>query len=173
MRKDIIITALLTFCLTATLFTVATTRSQEYDPWADLNGDGKIDILDVVGMTSIYGTTGDPTKNVTIAGHANKLAYSVESLLVGAGLQFHTPIISVDGYSKMTVCLTTYSSNMTCGIYCQHPGGAELFVVDAIFGLPGYSFVKTYNVPNQEIVIYYTNQAAVTIPISIDVYLIP
>jgi hypothetical protein len=51
MRKDIIVTALLSFCLTATLFMIATTRSQEYDPWADLNGDGKIDILDVVGLT--------------------------------------------------------------------------------------------------------------------------
>jgi hypothetical protein len=171
MRKDIIITALLTFCLTATLFTVAATKSQEYDPWADLNGDGKIDILDVVAMTSIYATTGDPTKNVTIAGHANKLAYSIESVLVGAGLYFHTPYISVDGYSKVTVCLTTYSSNMDCYIYCQHINGTEPFIVDHISGL--ISFSRTYDVPNQELWIQYANLAAVTIPISIDVYLIP
>ena len=67
MRKDLIIAVLLTFCLTATLFTIATTQSQEYDPWTDLNEDGKIDILDVVGMTSIYGTTGDSTKSVNVA----------------------------------------------------------------------------------------------------------
>ncbi len=66
MRKDLIVAVLLTFCLTATLLMVATSRSQEYDPWADLNGDGKIDILDVVGTTGKYATTGDPTKNVWV-----------------------------------------------------------------------------------------------------------
>jgi hypothetical protein len=172
MRKDIIITALLTFCLTATLFMIATTRSQEYNPWADINADGKIDILDVVGTTGIYGMSGDPTKNVTIAGHANKLAYSVESVLVGAGLDFYTPYISVDGYSKMTICLTTYSNNWNCYIFCGHPSGAEWFTVDQISGSI-YSFSKTYDVPNQEVMIRYANGAAVTIPISIDVYLIP
>ncbi len=66
MKKDIIITALLTFCLTATLFMIATSRSQVYNPWSDLNGDGKIDIFDVVGVTGAYATTGDPTKNVSV-----------------------------------------------------------------------------------------------------------
>lgn len=66
MKRDIVITGLLAFCLTATLFMTATTRSQEYDPWADLNEDGKIDILDIVGLTTIYGTTGDSTKDVTV-----------------------------------------------------------------------------------------------------------
>jgi len=153
---------------------IATSKSAEYNPWSDINGDGKIDILDVVKVTGIYGTTGDSTKNVTIAGHANKLAYSVESVLVGAGLDFYAPYISVDGYSKMTICLTTYGSNMDCYIFCQHPHGAEVFIVDQISGVPGvYSFSKTYDVPNQEILIRYANHEGVSIPISIDVYLIP
>jgi hypothetical protein len=32
MKKDLIITTLLTFCLTASIFMVATSRSAEYDP---------------------------------------------------------------------------------------------------------------------------------------------
>jgi hypothetical protein len=37
-----------------------------YDPWADINDDGIIDIYDLVNMANKYGATGDPTKNVTI-----------------------------------------------------------------------------------------------------------
>lgn len=68
-RRDFVVTALLTFCLTALLFMVIPTKSQEtgeYDPWSDINGDGKIDILDVVSMTRIYATSGDPTRNMNI-----------------------------------------------------------------------------------------------------------
>jgi len=37
-----------------------TTTVSEYDPWCDLNGDGKIDIFDVVMVAGKYGTSGDP-----------------------------------------------------------------------------------------------------------------
>jgi len=63
MRKDLIVAVLCTFCLTVTLFTIIPTRSQtevQYDPWYDLNDDGKIDVLDVVLVTNKYGTTGTP-----------------------------------------------------------------------------------------------------------------
>jgi hypothetical protein len=69
MRKDIIMTALLTFCLTATLFMIATTNSQTepaYDPWADYNADGTIDIFDIVPVALTFGTAGDSTKNVNV-----------------------------------------------------------------------------------------------------------
>jgi hypothetical protein len=171
MKRDLIVAILLTFCLTASIFMVTTSNSAEYDPWVDLNDDGKINIFDVVGMTSRYGATGDSTKNVTIAGDANKMAYSVEGVLVGAGLDFYTPYISVDGYSKMTVCLATYGNSMDCYIFCQHLDGAEWFAVDQISDV--YSFSKTYAVPNQELMIRYTNREAFAVPISIDVYLIP
>lgn len=65
-KKDVVIAILATFCLTSTLFMILPTRSQEYDPWADLNEDGIVDIFDVVGVTSIYETTGDSTKNVNV-----------------------------------------------------------------------------------------------------------
>jgi hypothetical protein len=65
-KKDLIIAVLATFCLSVTLFTILPTRSAEYDPWVDLDGDGKIGITDIVQMTSIYGKTGDPSRNVNI-----------------------------------------------------------------------------------------------------------
>jgi hypothetical protein len=61
-RKDLIVVALATFCLTVTLFTALPTRSQsgmgEYDPWIDSNDDGIIDIFDAIHLAGAYGTEG-------------------------------------------------------------------------------------------------------------------
>jgi len=74
-RKDVIITVLTTFCLTATLFTVIPIRSSlPYDPWADMRGpyedpdvpDGTINMRDIGYVASMFMTSGDPTKNVTV-----------------------------------------------------------------------------------------------------------
>ena len=37
---------------------VGTTAVNEYDPWADLDDDGDIDIYDIVDIAGRYGTTG-------------------------------------------------------------------------------------------------------------------
>jgi hypothetical protein len=66
-RKDVLLAILATLCLTVTLFSLAPVRSiQPYDPWADLDDNGFIDIKDVSGVARLYGTTGDSTKNVTV-----------------------------------------------------------------------------------------------------------
>lgn len=71
MKRDLIIAVLATFCLTATLFMILPTESSpaaaEYDPWADMNDDGTINILDISNVAVGFGTSGDPTKNVNIA----------------------------------------------------------------------------------------------------------
>jgi hypothetical protein len=63
-KKDLVIVVLATFCLTTLLFTTIPSRSadlkREYDPWVDLNGDGRIDILDIAKVASLYGTNGTP-----------------------------------------------------------------------------------------------------------------
>jgi len=69
-KKDLVIAVLSTFCLTATLFMIMPTRSssaeRQYDPWGDYNDDGKISIGDIVSTISLFGTYGDPTKNVSV-----------------------------------------------------------------------------------------------------------
>jgi hypothetical protein len=69
-RKVVLIAILATFCLTATLFIVLPTRSSpsvvEYDPWADINDDGTINMYDIAYTAQRYGTSGDPTKNVNV-----------------------------------------------------------------------------------------------------------
>jgi hypothetical protein len=75
-KKDLIIVVLATFCLVSTMFIVLPRSAQnlvstasalsQYDPWCDINHDGKINILDVVAVTSRYGTTGDPALNINV-----------------------------------------------------------------------------------------------------------
>lgn len=65
LKKRYIITAFLAFCLTATLL-VGVTSSAEYDPWVDLDDSGEIDIFDALTLAGVYGTSGNPTKNVNV-----------------------------------------------------------------------------------------------------------
>jgi hypothetical protein len=75
-KKDLVIVALATFCLTATLFMILPTKSNpgigEYDPENDLNGDGTIDIYDAINLGGTYGTSGDPTRNITLTSRVDK-----------------------------------------------------------------------------------------------------
>jgi hypothetical protein len=176
MRRDIVITALLTFCLTATLFMIATSRSQEYDPWADLNEDGIIDIFDVVGVTGIYETTGDTTKNVTIAGHANRLAYSVRNVVIPATSWFTSDPILVDGYSKMTVSLVFACDGpeFDYWLWSGHDSSSFAFLADTFDETAlGVINCKTYDVMNMYIKIRVRNPQAFEGYLSLDVYLIP
>jgi hypothetical protein len=66
-KKDLIIAVLSTFCLTAALLVVLPTNSSSpYDPWADINDDGKIDMRDISYDAKLFGTLGDPTKCVNV-----------------------------------------------------------------------------------------------------------
>jgi len=44
---------------------LAQTSGSEYDPWLDYNEDGIIDVNDLSPLGQAYGSSGDPTKNVT------------------------------------------------------------------------------------------------------------
>lgn len=59
-------TVLATVLLLSILFIGFTGSVGVYDPYADYDADGDIDIFDVVPMAEAYGTTGDPTRNVTV-----------------------------------------------------------------------------------------------------------
>lgn len=67
-RKEVMI-VLITFCLTATLFSIIPVGSQgvrEYDPWYDINDDGKIDLKDYFGVGLKYGTSGTPINKTAL-----------------------------------------------------------------------------------------------------------
>ena len=85
-KKDLVIVALATFCLTATLFLTIPTRSQTpsdtlYDPWIDNNHDGQINILDAIRLSNIFLTSGDPTANVNVTNWPTWLVNQSASLV--------------------------------------------------------------------------------------------
>lgn len=60
-RKDLIVVALATFCLTASLFMIGSIRSAgigEYNPWADINNDGIVDIYDAILLSNAFNKNG-------------------------------------------------------------------------------------------------------------------
>jgi hypothetical protein len=70
----------LVFCLN-----VGSQTTMPYDPWADINDDGIIDIFDLVNMANKYGATGDPTKNVTVTNWPIATNYLTVTLNVSGG----------------------------------------------------------------------------------------
>lgn len=109
-KRHLITAVLATFCLTTLVFMVVPTRSQttpEYDPWADLNGDGKIDILDVVGTTGIYGASGNPTRPVVINHNWNQGNFTPFGLSPNSVSQNFT--IQTAGFKSLTISVHTYS----------------------------------------------------------------
>jgi len=108
--RRIVIAAIFAFCLTITLFLAVPTRSiptvGEYDPWADINDDGKVDIKDISYSARLFGTTGDSTKNVTVTNFPIKrtLNASLADNLVIDGIPYYLEA-NVEGYSKVTLVM--------------------------------------------------------------------
>lgn len=85
-RKNVVLAALFAVFIVLTLFATAPSRSSsnqtkssldqtsKYDAWADLRGsdadpnapDGQVDMMDVGYVASLFGTSGDPSRNVTV-----------------------------------------------------------------------------------------------------------
>jgi hypothetical protein len=73
--KNCLIAAVLSAIVLALVF-IPLSGSQTampYDPWADINDDGTIDGKDVSYTARLFGTTGDPTKNVSVSGYGFKV----------------------------------------------------------------------------------------------------
>jgi hypothetical protein len=123
-KKDLIIAVLATFCLTATLFIIVPTRSQtaQYDPWVDLDEDGQISIYDVVQLTSIYGKTGDPARNVNVTNWPTQPApktiivcqnYSVTGDPENDTKEWLPFVAHVEGYGYVSVFLAAIKRGMS------------------------------------------------------------
>ena len=177
-KKDLIISVLATFCLTATLFIILPSRSAEpYNPWGDVSGptigepDGTINMRDINYEILRFNTFGDTAKNVTVANWpSNKLAYSIETS-VGAVAGFESPYISVAGYSKISICIWNDAAQDQYWLYARHRGGWD-FTADYAENMPN-NLVKTYDAPNEEIRVRFFNHDAGSRNLKLDVYLIP
>jgi hypothetical protein len=75
-KKDLVIVALITFFLTTTLFMIRPTKSDfgpgEYNPWADIDDNGIVDIYDAIRLANAFGLTGDPGNKTELLYNASK-----------------------------------------------------------------------------------------------------
>jgi hypothetical protein len=102
-NKGFIVVALVTFCLVLTLFRTIPTFSSsvfDYNPWLDINGDGCIDGGDIIQEARTFGTSGDPTRPVTIAGYDWNTTTSTINI---PPKQQGTINITTGGYRQVTV----------------------------------------------------------------------
>jgi uncharacterized protein YqgV (UPF0045/DUF77 family) len=68
-KRHLVIVALATFCLTASLFMIVSSRSQsqsQYDPWVDLNDDGQINILESIIVANHFLESGTPVNKTEL-----------------------------------------------------------------------------------------------------------
>jgi len=74
-KRDLIITVMATFCLTATLFVIIPINSSPdiggYNPWLDIDDDGKIDMRDVSEVCRAFGARGDPINKTALLYEVN------------------------------------------------------------------------------------------------------
>ena len=109
-RKGWIIAVLVTFCLAATLFAVAPTRSSgaTYDPWSDINADGTVDILDIFSVARAFGASGDATKPVVITSYGSMENLTSFTLLNQTLVNI---TVSTSGYRMITLSLYAQSKD--------------------------------------------------------------
>ncbi len=144
MKKDLVIAVLATFCVTATLFIIIPTRSQNdrYDPWLDVNGDGKMDILDIAAVAKAFASSGDSTKNVNVTNWPSpKTEYELLylgkfNITSGKAYYFDIPDwnnpVFCGGYSRLSVSYDVSSTNAGSYDLTLSLAGISWFVSKAV-----------------------------------------
>jgi len=141
----------------------------EYDPWLDYNEDGIIDVNDLSPLGQAYGSSGDPTKNVTIVKHATKVIRAATGISLPASGIWNSGYISVDGYAKVTI-LINLGTNNNVYILRANSGEAISFNVDSAVDFD-HNYVKTYDVMNPQILVWVQNMDAAAANLYVDIYL--
>jgi hypothetical protein len=94
---------------------------REYDPWADINDDGIINMRDVTNEILLFNTVGDPTKPVIIN---NKIqSYSFSKIIPPRSIASFN--VSTAGYRQATIILRANNSI---------PNGSTTFYLEARTG---------------------------------------
>jgi hypothetical protein len=174
-KKDLIIVALATFCLTATLFMMIPTRSQPggYDPWLDTNDDGSINILESILTGNHFLTSGDATKPVVTTGYNWSHGYYFATLAPG---EVGSLNITSGGYRQITLAfraspvMVPIYGNVSMATGFSMANTSKMYVnVDRFSALPAwtgpdlpilheYPVVKAYEIIGEMLTVAYYNQ---------------
>jgi len=149
----------------------------EYDSWADINDDGYIDGKDISYTSRLFGTTGDPTKNVNVTNWPIATNYLTVMLNVtAAGATIPVGLLSANETAKIGgksvtftgggvsggVSFSSYQQYYSLGGGCLGSGRIEVYDTTgsllASFALPLNSMFTVNNVGT--ITVY----AEVTVP---------
>lgn len=145
-RRDLIIVALATFCLTSTLFMVVTSKSADspnWNPWADINDDNNVDIYDAITLSNAFASSGNTSKNVNVT---NPQGTMIETNLTiyadnyGYGNAL-TSNFSTEGYDRMfvTFAITQVGTNSYMDV--------RLDSAMWLWGVVGTTTIVTYSHP--------------------------
>jgi hypothetical protein len=116
-----------------------------YDPWADINDDGKIDIKDIGYACRLFGTMGDPTKPVIISEYTWKLISQWIIIPAGTGGCIN---ITTAGYRQITIylCARTVVVHTLC-LNCPPtpcPSMGNITVVTAFLADQKLTWMREY-----------------------------
>ena len=108
-RKDLVIAVLLGFFLAVTLYPQVTGVG-EYDPWSDINSDGKMRVDDILDVALRFGSNGDPTRNVTVVNWPNSSEVTVwYNDHIAPNSFLSTDHISASGFGQLHVIVTAWN----------------------------------------------------------------
>ena len=162
--KNYLVAAVLSAMVLALMF-IPMSGSQTampYDPWADINDDGKIDMKDVSYSARLFGTTGDPTKNVNVTNfpqtyHIIHTTYTHVETFHAEPPEGVPPVwryFNTEGYRQITIA-SSINGNASVNIGWGIPNGAfwdqyQYFVKNS------YNFtVVTYQVIAPEVYVSF------------------
>lgn len=128
MRKTVLALACV---LLAPVFLVGITASAPYEPWYDLDENGKIDIFDVVRIAGTYGTTGDPGKNVNVTNfpldeQGNLLVSMAEQSPTEYVEAVEIAVVTTEVTGEMNVGIMLYNDTMYAFSFAFSPKGTVL-----------------------------------------------
>lgn len=162
--------------LTIPLFMAIPTRGipafGEYDPWADINDDGTINMKDIAYAGRLFMTSGSPAKSVTINGNWTEGGFSfslapdeyTQNLTITTG-GFKTITISVDASytgSEIQIFIGYLSGNDIVGRCIEN---VQTFLYPMILYYPWYNdlwqpiFRQSYEVTSPQMMFCIWNNS--------------
>jgi len=162
------------------LLTVASTpwfgqqSDNVYDPWLDYNEDGVIDVNELHRIAEVYGSSGEPTRNVTVSKHATSYIRlsGASNISIPATSSWLSDTVFIDGYAKVTILIraSTGGGNVYWDVFACDNNDHTWLVETGTQG--SGNWVKTYDAMSPVIRIKIYNFYAYAITADVAVYLV-
>lgn len=122
-KKDLIVAVLTSFCLIALFLAIpsrsqtGTSSSSNYNPLADLDHDGIIDIYDAIIFSRAFGSSGDPTLPVNVTSMPYDVEYETINfsntgwVTVNSSYGVPSDVFFCGGYSRMGITMAPIDSS--------------------------------------------------------------